>query len=37
MINEVKNLHLIRVLGWDNFYRTSIKIHLPIILYLFYI
>ena len=33
---EVKSSSLIRVLGWDNSYKTLIEISLVIILYLFY-
>ena len=36
-MNEVWNLLLIGILGWDNSYRTSIEISLPIILHIHFI
>ena len=36
IINEVGSLLLIRVLKWDDFHKSLIKISLPIILHLFY-
>ena len=34
MMNEVSSSPLIRVLGWNDFHKTSIEISLPIILHL---
>ena len=34
-MNKVYNLYLIKVLGWNNFHKTLIKISLSTILYLF--